>query len=95
MKLDDFNALRVRKNINQLVIGEEIEARELASLLSHVLLQPVVAPIKRIIVSSELWDTLLILLTLEEALGEWHLLELGQELTELLVDVTEGTMLIG
>lgn len=42
VKLDSLDVLRVSQNIDELIIGEEEESREVPTFLCHVVLEPIV-----------------------------------------------------
>lgn len=60
MQLNFFNFLRVGKDVNKLIVRQEVEAREGLSLLLHVVLKSVVTLLKNSIVFLKLIEHVLI-----------------------------------
>ena len=93
MLLDNVQVLRVSQDIDQLIIGQEVESWESLSLHCHVIVQRLLNVVQDLIVRCQLVESLE-WLSVNDLENDWLLLGLGHEQLERLIDLLEPLGLI-
>jgi hypothetical protein len=94
VKLDALDVLRVSQDIDELIIGEEEESREVTTFLSHVVLESIVTLLEQVVVGLQVCNRVPVRRSLQ--VTDWVVLltELLHEACELLVDQHELAVLL-